>query len=73
MLAELKCSRRDRGRLDIAFKEAIDARGVVGHLISRIEVEIADLEPSVEAKEVEEAIRGFFEHEAEIGLRVPLT
>ena len=49
--------------MDTAFKEAIGASGVVRHLVPRIEVEITDLEPSVEAEDVEEAIKGFFEQE----------
>ena len=60
-LVDLKCSKKDRGRLDTAFKEAIGASGVVRHLIPRIEVKIADLGPSIEAGDVEEAVRGFFE------------
>ena len=44
---ELKCSKKGRGRLDTVFKEAIEASGVARHLIPRIEVEIADLEPSI--------------------------
>ena len=39
----------------------------------RINVEIADLEPSVEAKKVEEAIRGFTEQGPEMEFRVSLT
>ena len=38
LLVELKCSSKSKGRLDTAFKEAVGARGVVRHLIARIEV-----------------------------------
>ena len=48
-------------------------RRVVRHLIPRIELEIADLEPSVEAENVEEAIRRFFEQEPDLELRFSLT
>ena len=46
LLAKLKCTTKSRGRLDNVFKEAVGARGVVRHLIPRIEVEIVDLEPT---------------------------
>ena len=59
-LVQLKCSTKSRGRLDTAFKEAIGARGTVRHLIPRIEVEIADLEPTIEVEDVEDAVRSFF-------------
>ena len=55
------------------FKEAVGASGTVRHLIPRIEVEIADLEPTIGAGDVEEAVRGFFEQESEIELTVSLT
>ena len=73
LLVELKCSTKSRGRLDTAFKEAVGARGTVRHLIPRIEVEIADLEPTIGAGDVEEAVRGFFEQKSEIELTVSLT
>ena len=49
LLVELKCFRKSRGRLDTAIKEAVGSRGTVRHLIPRIEVEIADLDPSIGA------------------------
>ena len=63
---KLKCSKEGRGWLDTAFREAIGASGIVRHLILRIEVEIADLKPRIIAEDVEEAIRGFFEHGPEL-------
>ena len=39
LLVELKCSKKDRARLDTVFKEAVRASGAVHHLIPRIEVE----------------------------------
>ena len=60
LLEELKCTKEDRGRRDTAFKEDIGVSGTVCHLIPRIEVEIAYLETSTEAKDVEEAVRRFF-------------
>ena len=73
LLVELKCSKEGKGWLDTAFKEAIGVSGAVRHLIPQIEDEIADLEPSNEAEDVEEAVRGFFEHGSELILMVSLT
>ena len=73
LIVELKCSKKDRERLDIAFREAVGASGTVRHLIPRIEVEIADLDPSIEARDVEEALPGFFEQDSEMEFRVSLT
>ena len=68
LIVELKCSKKDRERLDTAFKEAVGASGTVRHLIPRMEVEIADLD-----LDVEEAVRGFFERDSEMEFRVSLT
>ena len=57
----LKCFTKSRGRLDTAFKEAVGARETVRHLIPLIEVEIADLDPTTEAEDVEDAVRSFFD------------
>ena len=73
LLVEVKCSKKDKGLLDTAFKESIGASGAVRHLTARIEVEIADQEPSIGAEDVEEAVRGFFEQGPEMELRVSLT
>ena len=56
-----------------AFKEVVGASRAVRHLIPRIEVEIADLEPSIEAEDVKEAVREFFEQGLEMDFRVSLT
>ena len=73
LLVELKCSTKSRGSLDTDFKEAVGSRGLIRHVIPRIEVEIADLDPTIEAGDVEKAVRGFFEQELEIELTVSLT
>ena len=52
---------KSRGRLDTTFKEAVGARGTVRHLIPRIKVEIADLEPTIGAEDVEDAVRSYFD------------
>ena len=70
---ELKCSTSSRGRLDTAFKEAVGARGVVHHLIPRIEVEIADLKLTTEAENVDDAVRSFFDQKPELELKVSLS
>ena len=69
----LKCSKEGRGRLDTALKEVIGASGTVHLLIPKIEVEIADIEYSSEAEDVEDAVRGFFDHASELELMVSLT
>ena len=56
-----------------AFKDTVRVTGTVHHLIPRMEVEVADLEPTIGARDVEEAVRGFFEQESEIELTVFLT
>ena len=61
---ELKCSKEGRGRLDTVLKEDI---------IPRIVAEIADIQPRIEADDVEDAVRGFFDHESELELKVSLT
>ena len=73
LLVEIKCSKKDRERLETAFKERVGASGAVCHLIPRIEVEITDLDPSIEAGDVNDVVRGFFEQEWEMEFRVSLT
>ena len=73
LLVELKWSTKSRGRLDTAFKEAVGARGTVRHFIPRIEVEIADLDPTTKAEDVEDAVRSFLDKEPELELRVSLS
>ena len=53
LLVKLKCSKEGRRRLDTALEEVIVASATVRRLILRIEVEIADIEPSIEAEDVE--------------------
>ena len=65
MLVELECSKEGRRRLDAALKKVIGASGTVHHLIPRIEVEIADIEPSIETQDVKYTVRGLFDHELE--------
>ena len=73
LLIEVKCSKEGRGWLDTALKEVIGAIETVRHLISRIEVKIADIEPSIEAEDVENAVKGFYNHASELELKVSLT
>ena len=73
LLVELKCYKEGRGWLDTALNEVHGVSGIVRHLIPRIEVEIADIEPRIEAEDVEDAIRGFFDHVSELELKVSLT
>ena len=73
LLVGLKYSTKSREKIDTAFKEVIGARGTVRHLIPRIEVEIADLEPTIQAEDVEDAVRGCFDQGPELELRVSLS
>ena len=70
LLVKLKCSKVGRGRLDTALKEVVGASETVRHLVSRIEDEIADIEPSVETGDVEDAVSGFFEHGSVLELKL---
>ena len=70
---ELKCSTKSREKIDATFKEVVGARGTVRHLIPRIEVKIADLEPTIGVEDVDDAVRSFFDHEPELELRVSLS
>ena len=73
LLVELKCSTKNRERFNTAFNEVVGARGTVRHLIPRIEVEIANLEPTIEAEDVEDAVRSYFDQGPELELRVSLS
>ena len=73
LLVELKCSTKSREKIDTAFKEVVGARGTVRHVIPRIEVEIADLEPTIKAEDVEDAVRNYFDQGPEWELRVSLS
>ena len=70
---ELKCSTKSREKIDTAFKEVVGARRTVRHLIPRIEVEIAVLEPTIGVEDVDDAVRSFFDHEPELELRMSLS
>ena len=70
---ELKCSKECRGHLDSTLKEVIGARGTVFHLIPRMDVAVTDIEPSIEAEDAEDAVRGFFDHATKLELKVSLT
>ena len=70
---ELKCSTKNRERLDTVFREVVGARRTVRHLIPRIAVEIADLDPTIEAEDVQVAVRSYFDQGLELELRVSLS
>ena len=55
------------------MKKVIGASGTVRHLIPRIEVKIVDIEPSIEAKDVEDTVRGLFDYYSVVKLKVSLT
>ena len=72
LLVELRCSKEGRRRLDTTLKEVIGASGTVRHLIPMIQVEIADIKPSILAENVEDAISGFLGHGSELELKMSL-
>ena len=51
----------------------VGARGTVRHNIRRMEVEIADLEPTIGVEDVDDAVRSIIDHEPELELRVSLS
>ena len=57
--------------MTLPLKRWLESGGL--HLIPRIEVEIADLEPTIEAEDVEDAVRSCFGKETELELRVSLS
>ena len=73
LLREFKCSKEGRGQLDSTFKEVIADSGFARHLIPRIEVIEAVIDPNIDAKDVEEAVRGCFDHGSELELKFYLT
>ena len=73
LLVELKCSKEARARLDSAFKKTFGASGSVRHIILRFEVEIADIDPSTDAENVEKTERVSFDHGLELELKLSLT
>ena len=62
LLVELKCSADEKGRLNSSFCEVFGHGGSIRYLIPWIEVEISEIEPNIEAEDVEEAIKDFFDH-----------
>ena len=58
LLVDLKRSAENRQRQNPAFSEVVGASGSVHHLISRIELEVTDINPNIQIQDVEEAIRG---------------
>ena len=55
------------------MKEVIGASGTDRYLILRIEVEIVDTEPNIEAEDIKDAVRGLFDHGSELKLKLSLT
>ena len=59
LLAEVKFAAENRERLDSAFRGVVGESGSVRHLVPTIEVEILDVDPTVEEEEVAEAVRSY--------------
>ena len=52
LLVEVKCAAEDRGRLDTAFRDVVGESGSVRHLVPTVEVEIMDIDPTIEEEVV---------------------
>ena len=73
LLVEVKCTAENRGRLDSALRGAVGESGSVRHLVPTTEVEILDVDPSVEEEEVAEAVRSYLREEPSSEVKVSLT
>ena len=58
LLVEVKCAAENRGRLDSAFRGVVGGSGSIRHLVPTVEVEILDVDPTVE-EEVAEAVLSY--------------
>ena len=56
LLVELKCKAKDSVKLDSAFRDAIGATGFVRHLVPTVEVEILDIDPTMEAEDMKKTV-----------------
>ena len=73
LLVEIKCAAGDRGKLDSAFRDAVGESGSVRHLVPMVEVEILDVDPTVEEEEVTKAVRSCLWEEPSACVKVSLT
>ena len=73
LLVEIKCAAADRGKLDSAFRDAVGESGSVLHLVPMVEVEILDVDPTVEEEEVAKAVRSCLREEPSACVKVSLT
>ena len=65
--------RKIGGRLDSAFRDVVGESGSVRHLVPTVEVEIMDIDLTVEEEEVAEAIRSCLQENPSSGVEVSLT
>ena len=63
LLVEVKCTAENRGRLHSAFRGDFAESGSVHHLVSTVEMEILDVDPTVEEEKGAEAIRSYLREE----------
>ena len=73
LLVEVKCAAEDRGRLNSAFRDVVGESGSVHHLVPTIEVEIMDIDPTVEEEEVAKAVRSCIQEDPSSGVKVSLS
>ena len=73
LLVELKCNVKDRVGLNSTFHEAIGAPGCVRHLVPTVEVEILDIDPTVEAEDIAKTVWSCLQEEPSSRVEVSLT
>ena len=73
LLVEVKSAGENRGRLDSAFRGVVGESGSVRHLVPTAQVEIFDVDPTVEKEEVAEAVRSYLREEPSSEVKVSLT
>ena len=73
LLIEMKCTAENRGRLDSAFRDAVGESGLVRHLVPTVEVEILNVDPTLEKEEVAEAVRSYLREEPYSEVEISLT
>ena len=61
------------GRLESVFRDVVGESGSVSHLVPTVDVEIMDIDPTVEEEEVAEAVWSCIQEDLFSGIKVSLT
>ena len=73
VLVEVKCSAKDRKRLDSAFRNVVGGSESVRHLVLTVKVEVMDIDPTTGDEEVAEAVRSCLQEEPLSEVKVSIT